>query len=106
MLTGINLRLRAGFRQNLCDAVETACSAPGIQRVRLSLEPEQMVEGTIARLAQQPAAHSFIFVTERLRQHPRRMNRHYDTPNTVRLFSGRENFPMLPLLPTSWSVFR
>lgn len=83
VLTGINLSAYGqDIGKNLCDAVETACSAPGIQRVRLgSLEPEQMEEGTIARLAQQPklCPQFHLSLQSGCDSTLRRMNRHYDT---------------------------
>lgn len=44
VLTGINLpAYGTDLGLHLCDAVDAACGAPGIQRVRLgSLEPEQL----------------------------------------------------------------
>lgn len=55
VLVGINLSAYGlGENFNLADAVETACSIDGIERVRLgSIEPEQMDEKMISRLAQQ-----------------------------------------------------
>jgi len=55
VLTGINLSC---FGQDtglhLCDAIETACAVEGVERVRLgSLEPEQLSEEVIARMAKQ-----------------------------------------------------
>ncbi len=56
VLVGINLSaygLNESF--DLADAVECACSTDGIERVRLgSIEPEQMDEKLIRRLAAQP----------------------------------------------------
>ena len=48
VLTGINLPAYGKeLGLHLCDAVEAACEAPGIQRVRLgSLEPEQLTPGS------------------------------------------------------------
>lgn len=56
VLVGINLSAYGlGEDFNLADAVECACSIEGIERVRLgSIEPEQMDEEMINRLAQQP----------------------------------------------------
>lgn len=83
VLTGINLSAYGqDIGKNLCDAVEVACSVPEIQRVRLgSLEPEQMDENTIARLAVQnklcPQFH--LSLQSGCDATLRRMNRHYDT---------------------------
>lgn len=83
VLTGINL---SAYGQelglSLCDAVEAACALPGIARVRLgSLEPEQMDEPVIARMARQeklcPQFH--LSLQSGCDATLRRMNRHYDT---------------------------
>lgn len=56
VLVGINLSCYGiDFKAHLADAVETACSVEGIQRVRLgSLEPELLDDKVISRLAAQP----------------------------------------------------
>ena len=56
VLVGINLSAYGqDIGKNLCDAVEAVCKNDRILRVRLgSLEPEQMDEEVIARLAKQP----------------------------------------------------
>lgn len=83
VLTGINL---SAYGQelglHLCDAVEAACAPQGIARVRLgSLEPEQLSEDVIARLAGQeklcPQFH--LSLQSGCDATLRRMNRHYDT---------------------------
>ena len=57
VLTGINLPAYGKeLGLHLCDAVEAACEATGIQRVRLgSLEPEQLTPEVIARMASEEA---------------------------------------------------
>ena len=81
VLTGINL---SAYGQELglclCDAVETACSVPGVERVRLgSLEPEQLSLSVIRRLAAQeklcPQFH--LSLQSGCDETLRRMNRHY-----------------------------
>lgn len=81
VLTGINL---SAYGQelglHLCDAVETACQPEGIVRVRLgSLEPEQLSEPVIARLARQkklcPQFH--LSLQSGCDETLKRMNRHY-----------------------------
>ena len=83
MLTGINL---SAYGQDtgahLCDAVETACSVKGIDRVRLgSLEPEQLTPDVIKRMAQQdklcPQFH--LSLQSGCDATLKRMNRHYNT---------------------------
>lgn len=83
VLTGINL---SAYGQelglHLCDAVEAACAPDGIARVRLgSLEPEQLSEDVIARLAKQeklcPQFH--LSLQSGCDATLRRMNRHYTT---------------------------
>lgn len=83
VLTGINL---SAYGQeldlHLCDAVEAACRTPGIERVRLgSLEPEQLSQPVIQRLATQkkfcPQFH--LSLQSGCDATLRRMNRHYNT---------------------------
>lgn len=98
VLTGINL---SAYGQelglNLCDAVEAACSVPGIERVRLgSLEPEQMDEAVIARMARQeklcPQFH--LSLQSGCDGTLRRMNRHYDAAEYRRIVANlRAAFP-------------
>ena len=82
VLTGINL---SAYGQelglHLCDAVEAACAVPQILRVRLgSLEPEQLSEEVIFRLAKQkklcPQFH--LSLQSGCDATLRSMNRHYD----------------------------
>jgi threonylcarbamoyladenosine tRNA methylthiotransferase MtaB len=81
VLTGINLSAYGQeFGLHLCDAVETACSVPGVERVRLgSLEPEQLSLSVIRRLAAQeklcPQFH--LSLQSGCDETLRRMNRHY-----------------------------
>ena len=83
VLTGINLPAYGkDLGGDLCDAVEAACAAPGILRVRLgSLEPEQLTPPVIARLAAQeklcPQFH--LSLQSGCDDTLRRMNRHYTT---------------------------
>ena len=83
VLTGINL---SAYGQelglHLCDAVEAACAVPQILRVRLgSLEPEQLSEEVILRLAKQkklcPQFH--LSLQSGCDETLKRMNRHYTT---------------------------
>ncbi len=83
VLTGINL---SSYGQDLglhlCDAIEAACEAPGIQRVRLgSLEPEQLQADVIARLARQPKLcdQFHLSLQSGCDTTLHRMNRHYTT---------------------------
>ena len=89
VLTGINL---SAYGQelglHLCDAVEAACAVPEIARVRLgSLEPEQLQDDVIARLAKQeklcPQLH--LSLQSGCDETLRRMNRHYDTAEYRRI---------------------
>ena len=83
VLTGINLPAYGKeLGLHLCDAVEAACQAEGIRRVRLgSLEPEQLTEEVIARMAKEeklcPQFH--LSLQSGCDQTLRRMNRHYTT---------------------------
>lgn len=83
VLTGINLPAYGReLGLHLCDAVEAACQAPGISRVRLgSLEPEQLTPDVIARMAKEeklcPQFH--LSLQSGCDATLRRMNRHYTT---------------------------
>lgn len=98
VLTGINLPAYGKeLGLHLCDAVEAACQAPGIRRVRLgSLEPEQLTPEVIARMAKEeklcPQFH--LSLQSGCGATLRRMNRHY-TPEEYRqiVHNLREAFP-------------
>lgn len=81
VLTGINLSAYGQeFGLHLCDAIEAACAVQGIARVRLgSLEPEQLSEPVIRRMAKQeklcPQFH--LSLQSGCDATLRRMNRHY-----------------------------
>lgn len=81
VLTGINL---SAYGQecglHLCDAIEAACATDGIERVRLgSLEPEQLSEAVIRRMAKQPklCPQFHLSLQSGCDETLRRMNRHY-----------------------------
>ena len=83
VLVGINLSAYGqGEDFDLADAVEIACSVEGISRVRLgSLEPEQMTEPLVRRLAAQekfcPQFH--LSLQSGCDATLKAMNRHYDS---------------------------
>lgn len=83
VLVGINLSAYGlGEDFDLADAVETACGVEGIERVRLgSIEPEQMDEKLISRLASQekfcPQFH--LSLQSGCDNTLKAMNRHYDS---------------------------
>jgi threonylcarbamoyladenosine tRNA methylthiotransferase MtaB len=83
VLVGINLSSygkEIGLR--LVDAVELACSIPGICRVRLgSLEPELLSDEDIERMSKLPqlCPQFHLSLQSGCDQTLRRMNRHYDT---------------------------
>lgn len=83
VLTGINLSAYGQeFGLHLCDAIEAACAVDGIDRVRLgSLEPEQLSEEVIHRMAKQsklcPQFH--LSLQSGCDATLKRMNRHYTT---------------------------
>ena len=98
VLTGINLSCYgAEFGMNLCDAVETACSVEGIERVRLgSLEPERLSDEVIARLSKQkklcPQFH--LSLQSGCDRTLRRMNRHYSCAEFSEIAGNlRDAFP-------------
>lgn len=83
VLVGINLSaygLHEDF--DLADAVEAACAIEGIERVRLgSLEPEEMSDALIARLAAQPkfCPQFHLSLQSGCDKTLKAMNRHYDS---------------------------
>ena len=99
VLVGINLSAYGlGEDFDLADAVEAACAVEGIERVRLgSIEPEQMDDGLIARLAAQkklcPQFH--LSLQSGCDKTLRVMNRHYNSADYAgivsRLRSAFEN---------------
>lgn len=98
VLTGINLPAYGKeLGLHLCDAVEAACAAPGIHRVRLgSLEPEQLTPEVIARMAKEeklcPQFH--LSLQSGCDGTLRRMNRHYTTAEYQEIVENlRKAFP-------------
>ena len=98
VLTGINLPAYGkDLGGDLCDAVEAACAASGILRVRLgSLEPEQLTPPVIARLAAQeklcPQFH--LSLQSGCDDTLCRMNRHYTTAEYRQIVGDlRKAFP-------------
>ena len=92
VLVGINLSaygLNKDF--NLADAVECACSVDGIERVRLgSIEPEQMDEELIARVAAQPkfCPQFHLSLQSGCDKTLKDMNRHYDTAEYAKIVAS------------------
>ena len=98
VLVGINLSAYgSGEDYDLADAVETACSIEGIERVRLgSIEPEQMDKELISRLAAQeklcPQFH--LSLQSGCDKTLKAMNRHYDTREYAEIVGNlRAAFP-------------
>lgn len=95
VLVGINLSAYGlGENFNLADAVETACSIDGIERVRLgSIEPEQMDEKMISRLAQQskfcPQFH--LSLQSGCDKTLKDMNRHYNCNEYAQIVENLNN---------------
>lgn len=85
VLVGINLSSygkETGYEKRLIDAVETACSVDGIERVRLgSIEPELLTKDDLFRMSKQekfcPQFH--LALQSGCDETLKRMNRHYDT---------------------------
>lgn len=98
VLVGINLTAYGSDLRNLnlADAIETACSIDGIERVRLgSLEPDQMDADIVERLAVQkklcPQFH--LSLQSGCDQTLKRMNRHYNTDEYMEIVNKiRANF--------------
>lgn len=95
MLVGINL---SAYGQdeglNLADAVECVCAQEGIERVRLgSVEPEQMDEPMIKRLAAQPkfCPQFHLSLQSGCDNTLKAMNRHYDTAEYSKIVSNIRN---------------
>lgn len=82
VLVGINLSAYGkGGDFDLADAVEAVCEVQGIERVRLgSLEPDQMDDSMLDRLASQPrfCPQFHLSLQSGCDRTLRRMNRHYD----------------------------
>ncbi len=92
VLVGINL---SAYGQdeglNLADAVECVCAQDGIERVRLgSVEPEQMDEPMIKRLAAQPkfCPQFHLSLQSGCDNTLKEMNRHYDTAEYSKIVSN------------------
>lgn len=92
VLVGINL---SAYGQdeglNLADAVECVCAQEGIERVRLgSVEPEQMDEPMIKRLAAQPkfCPQFHLSLQSGCDNTLKAMNRHYDTAEYSKIVSN------------------
>lgn len=92
VLVGINLSAYGlGENFDLADAVETACSIDGIERVRLgSIEPEQMDDKLIKRLAAQqkfcPQFH--LSLQSGCDKTLKDMNRHYDSAEYAQIVNN------------------
>ncbi len=95
VLVGINLSAYGlGEEFDLADAVETACSIDGIERVRLgSIEPEQMDENMISRLAKQkkfcPQFH--LSLQSGCDNTLKDMNRHYNSAEYADIVNNLRN---------------
>lgn len=92
VLVGINLSAYGqGEDYNLADAVECACNTEGIERVRLgSVEPEQMDEEMIKRLATHPefCPQFHLSLQSGCDNTLKTMNRHYDTAEYFEIVSN------------------
>ncbi len=95
VLVGINLSaygLNEDF--DLADAVECACNTDGIERVRLgSIEPEQMDEKLISRLAAQPkfCPQFHLSLQSGCDTTLKAMNRHYNTAEYAEIVGNLRN---------------
>lgn len=108
VLTGINLcAYGSDIGTNLCEAVETACSIPGIKRVRLgSLEPYYLTEDIIQRFAEFskfcPQFH--ISLQSGCNDTLRRMNRHYTSEEYMRIVEQIRKYFENPAITTDVMV--
>lgn len=91
VLVGINLSAYGlGESFDLADAVEAACAVEGIDRVRLgSIEPEQMDEPLIKRLAAQPkfCPQFHLSLQSGCDNTLKAMNRHYNSAEYAEIVS-------------------
>ena len=97
VLVGINLPCYGSdLGVRLLDAIELACSVPGIARVRLgSLEPELLTPPDIAKMASLPqfCPQFHLSLQSGCDETLKRMNRHYDTAEYRRIVENlREAF--------------
>lgn len=96
VLVGINLSAYGtDINSSLCEAIELVCGVRGIERVRLgSLEPEQMDENTIQRLAKQdklcPQFH--LSLQSGCDDTLKRMNRHYTTDEYLKIVENLRKY--------------
>ena len=109
VLTGINLPAYGKDQGlHLCDAVEAACAAPGIARLRLgSLEPEQLTPEVIARMAKQDKAVPPVPPQPPVRLRPNHPKAHEPPLHHGGVPADRPQPapglpPTAPLPPTSW----
>ncbi|MBQ9383704.1 MAG: tRNA (N(6)-L-threonylcarbamoyladenosine(37)-C(2))-methylthiotransferase MtaB [Ruminiclostridium sp.] len=98
VLVGINLsRYGSDIGADLADAVNAASLPDSIVRVRLSsLEPDMMTDALIEKLAACPklCPHFHLSVQSGCDETLKRMNRHYDTAEYMRVVGKlRESFP-------------
>lgn len=98
VLTGINLcAYGEDLHLSLCDAVETAASVAGIDRIRLSsLEPDYFSDSVIKRLAgiKKLCPHFHLSLQSGCDATLARMNRHYDAAGYMRVVDKlRDSFP-------------
>ncbi len=98
VLVGINLSCYGqdtGY--TLCDAVETVCSVPGIEQVRLgSLEPECLTPNVIKRLSMQKKLcnHFHLSLQSGAANTLQNMNRYYTKDEFEQIVNNiRETFP-------------
>ena len=98
VLVGINLsRYGSDIGADLADAVNAASQPESIARVRLSsLEPDMMTDALIEKLAACPklCPHFHLSVQSGCDKTLKRMNRHYDTAEYMRVVDKlRKSFP-------------
>lgn len=108
VLTGINLSCYGqDLDLELCDAIETACSVDGLERIRLgSLEPELLSEDIIKRLSKQkklcPQFH--LSMQSGCDETLKRMNRHYDSDEYKTIVDNLRKYFENPAITTDVMV--
>ena len=108
VLSGINLSAyKTSENENLCDVVENICKIDKIERVRLSsLEPDQISEETIKRLAAEPkfCPQFHLSLQSGCDETLKRMNRHYNSSEYFEIVKNIRKYFNNPSITTDIMV--